>query len=200
MKSRKNKLRTKLLLLANDDINRIKKTSHTQINSRGLREFEKFYADLNNNNAIALKEEKFVSRDFTDIIQQNNKKEKFILKSPDDNSFIKFNDNTKQNTLEAVAADFFMNQKDNRDYKNIFKEKKLLFFGKFGSEEYNTTFSAEEFDFLKKIVPVERKKSLISSKKNLFFRMNTLVNHNNASESESESIIIANAHNKSIFL
>lgn len=181
MKSR-NKLRTKLLIMENDEINRIKKTNFTQINSKNLSEFEKFYTNLNNNNTIELKEEKFVSRDFTDIIQQNNFKQKFTLKSPDGNN-LKFTDISKGITNEN---DHF-NKLDNCKNCNVSDDKKVVFLENLGIEKSKISNKFENAK-LKKF-QFNRKKSLISSKKNLFFSMTTLKKQNNVStESETDNL------------
>ncbi len=109
-----NKIRTKLLILANDEITRIKKTNFTKINSRNLIDFEKYYAELDMNKYIELKEEKFNSRDYTDIIHKNKTKDKFILKSPD-GSYFNFIQNKDKGEFDTISSS---------NDKKIFENKK----------------------------------------------------------------------------
>jgi len=187
-----NKLRTKLLILANDEINKIKKTNYTQINSKSLNEFEKFYSDLNNNNAIELKEEQFVSRDFTDIIQQNIIREKFTLESPDGNN-LKFNCLYKENALENNNIFKLNAEKNNKN----FAEKKNVFLENLGIENKKIL---DIVDDSCKRLEFNKKKSLISSKKNMYFKINTLLKQaNSTSESENNNLIAAPKISKIIF-
>jgi len=155
----RNLLRTKLLILANNEILRIKKTNKTQINSRNLCDFEKFYSDLTQNNAIELKEEKFVSRSLTDVIQKNNFKEKFICKSPDE-KITKFSQ-SKENSIpiEKVFRKKSINENElSEDIR------------KFNVE--NTDLSQEKiFNNLETFL---NNKCLISQRKNIFFKLKTL--------------------------
>jgi hypothetical protein len=187
-----NKLRTKLLILANHEINKIKKTNYTQINSKSLNEFEKFYSDLNNNNAIELKEEKFVSRDFTDIIQQNIIREKFTLESPDGNN-LKFNCLYKENASENNNIFKLSAEKNNKN----FAEKKVVFLENLGIENKKALNIVDD-SF--KLSEYNKKKSLISSKKNMFFKMNTLRKQTNSwSEDENNNVIAAPKISKIFF-
>ena len=170
-----NKLRTNLLILANDEVTRIKKTGFTNINSKNLSEFEKHYSSLNNFNFIELKQEKFVSRALTDVIQKNNCKEKFTLKSPDEMN-LNFMQNKENSHFEKN------NQNINSNAKRISECEKVSFLENLGISINNTK---ELDDF--KIRNPNKKKSLISSKKNMFFKKKTL-NQNPVPENENISI------------
>jgi len=182
-----NKLRTRLLILENNELTRIKKTSLTQINSKNLIEYEKIISDLNNNNTIELKQENFCSRAFTDIISRNNIKEKFIMKSPDENN-IKF----KQNIENGLNDKLLLNQ-NNLDNKKILEEKYLVFLENLGlGNDGNNVKEEDTSKFMR------RDKATIGTKKNLFFKLKTInydVNSKTVDENSETKTVSKSSNN-----
>ena len=146
----RNKLRTQLLILINNELSFMKKSNKTKINDKLISEVETFYYNINDN-IIKLKEENFIPYDFSDVIQTNKWREKYIYQSPDLQEIKIFN---TSKIVNFKKLNFFeINQ------RNEIKEKLL---------------KKERFNFMESIFS---KKSLISSKKNMYFRKNTLKLH-----------------------
>lgn len=166
-KSNNNKLRTQLLILANNELSRIKKNNFTQINSKYLQEFENAYANLNNNNVIILKEENFVSHDdYSDVIQSNTIKGKFVLESPDEYNKCAFLQNKKN--IFCGNSQAFYNQLPSLE------QEKAIFFNKLGiSNPYQKEIEPRNKQSNYKMLNLNNK-SLISFKKILHFQSQTL--------------------------